>query len=110
MPAHNFDDVLKIENGRISPRGKLDLATNETMSKLYALVFQVNGDGTGAACMAFQDEDGFKEKGVWTTKPDAVHEGAFRPGRAVGRAMAISKRQPDGKPIVFSWREDIQLE
>lgn len=93
----NFDDVLRIENGRVSPRGHLRLV-------------QTNHDGTGAACEAFQGADGFTKHGEWTTKHGAVHEGVFQAGPATGWAVAISKRQPDGKIKVFSWGDSFTLE
>jgi hypothetical protein len=106
----NFDPMLRIdENGRVSPRGPMRITEDETMLKLYASVVQINDDGTGASCMAFQDADGFKEEGVWTTKPDAVHYGQFVSGVAMGTGMAIAKRRRDGKVTVFTWREMIQL-
>jgi hypothetical protein len=71
---------------------------------------QNNTDGTGAACEAFQDADGFAKGGVWTTKPGAVHEGVFQPGEATGWAVAISKRQPDGMIKVFAWGDTFTLE
>jgi hypothetical protein len=106
----NFDDVLRIENGRVSPRGPLKLDDDETMLKLHAWVVQKNDDGTGAACEAFQGADGFTKDGVWTTKPGAVHEGVFQPGPATGWAVAISKSQPHGKTRVFSWGDEFTLE
>ena len=110
MPSGNFDNVLRIESGRVSPRGPLKLADDETMVKLHAWVVQNNKDGTGAACEAFQDAGGFTKGGVWTTKPGAVHAGVFQPGPASGWAVAISKRQPDGMTKVFAWGDEFTLE
>ena len=110
MPSGNFDDKLRIENGRVSPEGPLVLAVDETMVKLHAWVVQNNNDGTGAACEAFQDANGFTKGGRWTTRPGAVHEGVFQPGKATGWAVAISKRQADGMIKVFAWGDTFWLE
>ena len=117
MPAGNFDPVLPIDaSGAVSPAGPLVLDDAEVMEKLYAWVFQLNGDGTGAACVAWQDKDDLSQfREAWTTRSDPVIEGRFRPGPAIGLAVAISRVADSpsspalGTTKVYWWSETIYL-
>ena len=109
MP-HNFDGVLTIDaDGRISPRGPLDRAADQKITKLYAWVFQLNPDGTGAVCVAAQSDPADLKRTNWTTRADAIHEGRFREGAAFGMAVTSSKDLVDGKTKVYWWSETIFL-
>src|SRR5262245_16089506 len=109
MPK-NFDDALTIDaDGRVSPRGPLTPAADEQVTKLYAWVFQLNPDGTGAACVAAQGDPADLTGPEWTTRADAIHEGRFREGAAVGMAVTISNDLVTGKTRVYWWSETIFL-
>ena len=109
MPR-NIDEVLTIDaDGRISPRGPLNSNDDEQVTKLYAWVIQLNPDGSGAACVAVQAESAQLEGDEWTTRPDAVHEGRFREGAAIGMAVTVSMGLADQKVRVYSWSETIYL-
>jgi hypothetical protein len=106
MAGGNFENELVIRRGRISPEGVLGIVPGERPEKLWAWVFQLNDDGSGAAVIAFQD--GFEASGEqWTTKDDAVHEGQLRSGPAVGMALTVSTI--DEKTKVHWWSEAIKL-
>ena len=108
--ARNFDEVLTIDaDGRISPRGPLNPAADEQIEKLYAWVFQLNPDGSGAACVAAQGESAHLAGDEWTTRADALHEGRFREGAAIGMAVTVSKDLESGKARVYWWSETIYL-
>jgi hypothetical protein len=108
--ATNFDEVLTIDaDGRISPRGPLDRAADEQITKLYAWVFQANSDGTGAACVAAQVEPEDLAGDEWWTRADAIHEGRFREGAAIGMAVTVSKNLVNGKTRVYWWNDAIFL-
>jgi hypothetical protein len=110
MPK-SFDAVLTINaDGRISPRGPLSPAADEKVEKLYAWVFQLNADGSGAACVAAQGESTDLTGDEWTVRADAIHEGRFRAGAAVGMAVTVSKDLVSGKTRVYWWSENILLE
>jgi hypothetical protein len=106
MPGSNFDKVLTFDpEGRIYPRGPLEHVPGETVEKLYAWVFQLNPDKTGAACIAGQEDQTALATDEWTT-PAAVTEGSFGRGAAVGMAVTISK-DAAGKKRVYWWSETI---
>jgi hypothetical protein len=106
----SFDDVLTIDaDGRISPRGPLNPAPDEQVEKLYAWVFQLNPDGSGAACVATQGESKDLAGEEWKARADAVHAGHFRDGAAVAMAVTVSKDLVDGKTRVYWWSENIYL-
>jgi hypothetical protein len=108
----NFNRVLTIDaQGRVSPRGPLQLGPKETWSDIFAWLIQLNEDGTGAATIAsFHDAAGLSARDrEWTTTADAVHEGQFRAGPAIGMALAISKGM-NGSTTVYSWSESLELE
>jgi hypothetical protein len=108
MAGGNFAKTLVIRRGRISPAGVLGVVEGERPAKLYAWVFQLNDDGSGAAVIAFQDETGFDASGAqWTTRDDAVHHGQLRSGPAVGMALTVSTL--DEKTKVHWWSEAIEL-
>ncbi|HET9564848.1 MAG TPA: hypothetical protein VFP27_10180 [Mycobacterium sp.] len=109
MPK-NFDEVLAIDaDGRISPRGPLGSAAGEQVQKLYAWVFQLNSDGSGAVCAAAQAESAQLAGDEWTTRSDAIHEGRFKEGTAIGMAVTVSKDLESGKAKVYWWSETIYL-
>lgn len=112
MAGGKFHPILKINaEGRISPRGPLELSADERIDQLYAWVFQLHDGGTGATCIASQQADGFTSASEWTTRADAIHEGQFRPGPAVAMAVSISKLVTAGEPnentLVYWWSETI---
>jgi hypothetical protein len=110
MPA-NFDTVLTIDaDGRISPRGPLDPTGDEEVTKVYAWVFQLNPDGAGASCIAAQDDAARLRGAEWTTRADAIHDGRFRDGAAIGMAVKISTDLVSGKTRVYWWSETIYLQ
>ena len=110
MPGGNFDNVLAVDgNGHVLPQGPLQVGQDETMDRLSAWVFQVNPDGSGAACIASQQ--GTFSNTQWTTDPNtAVHRGQFQPGPAVGSAMAISRVKATGATRVHWWSETISVQ
>jgi len=110
MPG-NFDDVLTIKNGCLSPAGPLDLAPGETPVRLDVWVFQAGG-----ACVAIQrvfpdrKTPAAVEQIRWTTNPDpkADHTGAmFVPGGATAMALLVSTTA--GQRTTFQWTEHITL-
>jgi hypothetical protein len=109
MPR-SFDDVLTIDpEGNISPSGPLELVKGETVEKLYAWVFQLNHDGTGAACIAAQPSPGKLASDDWVTEPNSTdHAGRFQPGAATGIAVTIST-DAGGRTKVFWWSETISV-
>jgi hypothetical protein len=125
MPP-NFDQSLVLENGRIYPRGTLDLESDEEIVRLYVWVIQPHDDGTSAACIGHQFQGGFESTERWKTREDAIHEGEFRPGQALAMAVSISKvvsrggvppsriYSPLGTPVdgstrVYQWCETVVL-
>ncbi len=109
MPR-NFDEVLTIDaDGRISPRGPLNPVEGEEITKLYAWVVQLNPDGTGAACVAAQGNPADLAGDEWTTRADAIHEGRFQEGAAIGMAVTFSKDVVNKKTRVYWWSETISI-
>lgn len=111
MAGGKFHPLTIDMDGRVAPSGPLVLDANEEMSRLYAWVFQLNSDGTGAVCMAFQEAGGFRSQTEWTTREDAVHEGKFQAGPAFAMAVAISKQvgASVGSPRLYYWSETLYL-
>jgi hypothetical protein len=93
MPGSNFDRVLVLKDGRISPTGALEIEDDETIIRLYVWIIQVHNDGTSAACIAFQEDWNPQSRKTWATRADAIHEGEFRPGQAFATAISVSRVQ-----------------
>jgi hypothetical protein len=108
-PGSKFDTQLKIDAGQVTPRGPLARDPGETVKKLYAWVFQLKSDGTGAACMATQDDPEKLAGANWTTRPDAINEGSFQEGAAIGMAVTISTDAVTEKTKVYWWSETLYV-
>jgi hypothetical protein len=112
MPG-NFFPVLTIDaNGRVVPEGPLDLEAGEKVLHVYAWVFQLNEDGTGAMCVAEapHDQAGLIATDAWTTQANTIHAGRFRTGSAVAMAVLISEGPTADEPLVYWWSETVRLE
>ena len=110
MAGGNFaDDIAIDQNGKIAPSGPIFVKPDETISKVYFWVFQMNEDRTGALAAGATDQFAATATGrVWQA-PIPTHEGSFTPGPAVGMAVAISTANADGSTIVYWWTESITL-
>jgi hypothetical protein len=110
MAGGKFDPLTIDKNGRVAPSGPLVLDQNEEMSSLSAWVIQLNGDRSGAVCIASQEAGGFQSQTEWTTQAVA-HEGEFRSGPAFAMAVAISRQggAAGAAPRVYFWSETLWL-
>ena len=111
MAGGNFaDDITIDDKGKIAPSGPIFTRPDETISKVYYWVFQMNQDRTGALAAGATDQFAVDADNtrVWQA-PVATHEGRFSAGPAVGMAVAISTVAPEGPPIVYWWTESITL-
>ena len=94
--------------GGLRLSGPLELEKDWTLSKMYIWLWQVDGDGTGAAVTAVLDESNLVSAAAqngggaeWRTMAQPEH-GEFRPGPATGMALAILRRA-DGSTTPYWW-------
>jgi hypothetical protein len=111
----NFDSTLTIENGRVLPRGSLDLGEGEEVKKLYVWLAQMQGEDGGAAAAGFQDATGLSSTATtWRARSDVVQDGTFQPGLAVALALAVIQKPAangvDKATTVRWWSETVKLQ
>jgi hypothetical protein len=95
------------------PEGHLELQPGDRPIKLYVWLVQIKDDDEGgdAAAAGFQDIDGLsRSRSSWFTRNDVVYDGKFKPGIAVGLALAVLEEVGTGKQKARWWSETIRLE
>lgn len=107
-----FKKTLIIDaNGQVLPEGSLELDPGDQPIKLYVWVVQIRDGDEDAAAAGFQDHDGLSRSSTeWVTRNDVVHDGKFKPGIAVGLALAILEEITTKKKKMRWWSETIKLE
>ena len=109
--AGNFDRVLQIDaQGGVWLQGPLELAAGQTLSTLYAWLWQTPGNRPGGVATAVLDGARFDSAAArqdggarWGTKADVVH-GQLRAGPATGMALAVLTRG-DGSTDSYWWSD-----
>lgn len=112
MSGGRFRKMLTIDaDGRVLPEGSLELDPGEQPIKLYVWVVQIRDEGEGAAAAGFQDHHGLSRSSMeWVTRNDVVHDGKFKPGTAVGLALAIMEETTTKEQKPHWWTGTIKLE
>lgn len=108
----NFKSTLTIDaDGQVLPEGSLRLEPGDQPIKLYVWVVQILDEDEGAAAAGFQDQDGLSSSSTeWVVLNDVVHDGKFKPGIAVGLALAIFEETATKKKKPRWWSAMIELE
>ena len=110
--AGNFARVLQIDaQGGVWLQGPLELAAGQTLSTLYAWLWQTPGNRPGGVATAVLDGARFDSAAArqdggarWGTKADVVH-GQLRAGPATGMALAVLTRG-DGSTDSYWWSDN----
>jgi len=111
MPGSNFDPAFQIDsNGRIAPKGPLDLQNTDKNIQVYAWVSQYDTWSSGvvsAACSGEVNYSNWPSGNQWTINSPKTY-GSFVRGKARGTGLVMYERA--GKyPLVYWWNETVDL-